>query len=142
LSKILLGQIKIYLPNLIEGMKSGIRECEKKLLKLGDSHDTPEKQRQFLLRLSESFQTLCRAAIDGNYDHGFFRDPSSDDEGSKRLRSIVQNLNLGFSKLIGSSGHHRIIRDDERSTVKPLPAPTANGLTEEPLKDLQQLEMS
>ena len=142
LSKILLEQIKRYLPNLMEDIKSSIEECEKKLLKLGDSHDTPEKQRQFLLRLSESFQMLCRAAINGNYDHGFFGDPSSDDEDSKRLRSTLQNLNLEFSKLMGSSGHHRIIRDDERSTVKPLPEPTTNGSIEEPPRDLQQLEMS
>jgi hypothetical protein len=45
LSKILLEQIKIYLPNLMEDIKSGIRECEKKLLKLGDSYNTPKKQR-------------------------------------------------------------------------------------------------
>jgi hypothetical protein len=90
-----------------------------------------------LLRLSESFQTLCKAAIDSNYDHGFFRDPSLDDEGSKRLRSVVQNLNLEFSKLMGSSGHYRIIRDDERSIVRPLLAPTTNGSTEEPLKEVQ-----
>ena len=92
LSKILLEQIKRYLPNLMEDMLSHIEECKTKLLKLGDSHDTPEKQRQFLLRLSESFQVLCRAAIDGNYDHGFFSDTSTDDKDSKRLRAIVQNL--------------------------------------------------
>ncbi len=75
LSKILLNQIKRYLPNLMGDMQYSIEECEKKLLRLRDSHDTPEKQRQFLLRLSESFQTLCRAAVDANYDHGFFSTP-------------------------------------------------------------------
>ena len=43
---------------------------------------------------------------------------------------------------MGSSGHYRIIRDDERSIVRPLPAPTTNGSTEEPLKEVQQFEMS
>jgi GTPase SAR1 family protein len=139
LSKILLEQIKRYLPNLMEDMRLSIEECEKKLLKLGDSHDTPEKQRQFLLRLSESFQTLCRAAIDGNYDHGFFGDPSSDDEYSKRLRAVVQNLNLEFSELMRSSGHRRIIKDEEK---RPPTAPTVNGLTKGLLGDFQQLEIS
>ena len=95
-------QIKKYLPNLMEDIKSSIDECEKKLLKFGDSYDTFKKQRQFLFRLSELFQMLCKAAIDGNYDRGFFGDPSSDDEDSKRLRSAVQNLNLEFSKIMSS----------------------------------------
>ena len=55
LSKILLERIKRYLSNLMEDMQFSIEDCEKKLLKLGDSHDTPEKQRRFLLRLSELF---------------------------------------------------------------------------------------
>jgi hypothetical protein len=120
----------------MEDMQSNIEECEKKLLKLGDSHDTPEKQRQFLLRLSESFQTLCRAAIDGSYDHRFFGDPSSDGEYSKRLRAVVQNLNLEFSELMRSSGHRRIIKDEEKPTIKPPTASTANGLTKEPPRDI------
>jgi len=142
LSKILLERIKRYLPNLMEDMQFSIEECEKKLLKLGDSHDTPEKQRQFLLRLSESFQTLCRAAIGGNYDHGVFGDPSPDDEYSKRLRAVVQNLNLKFSELIRSSGHRRIIKDEEEPAINPPTAPTADGLTKEPPGYLQQLEIS
>lgn len=109
LSKILLEQIKRYLPTLINDIQSNIRECRNKLLKLGDSRETLEKQRQFLLKLSESFQTLCKAAIDGNYEHNFFGDPSSDDEYSKRLRAVVQNQNLAFSELMRKKGHRRMI---------------------------------
>jgi hypothetical protein len=83
LSKILIEQIKRYLPNLMEDMQSNLKECKKKLLKLGDSYDTPKKQCQFLLRLSESFQTLCRAAIDSNYNHRFFSNTFIDDEDPK-----------------------------------------------------------
>jgi GTPase SAR1 family protein len=108
LSMILLEQIKRYLPSLMADIQSSIKDTREKLLKLGDSHDSPEKQRQFLLRLSESFQMLSRAAIDGNYDHEFFGNPFSDDEASKRLRSIVQNLNLDFAELMRQNGHHRI----------------------------------
>jgi hypothetical protein len=143
LSKILMEQIKRYLPNLMEDMQSNIEECEKKLLKLGDSHDTPEKQRQFLLRLSESFQTLCRAAIDGNYDHGFFSDTSTDEKDPKRLRAVVQNLNLEFSDCMRSSGHHRIIKDGDevKLPIKPPPKPNVSGIIMEPLGDPQQLEI-
>ena len=112
LGRILLEQIKRYLPSLMEDIQSNIQDCRKKLLKLGDSRDTPEKQRQFLLKLSQLFQTLCRAATDGSYDHAFFGDPSSDEEYSKRLRAIAQNLNLKFSELMWTKGHHRTIVDE------------------------------
>jgi Dynamin central region/Dynamin family len=141
LSRILLEQITTCLPNLMDDMQYGIEECEKKLLRLGDSRGTTEKQRQFLLRLSESFQAICRAAIDGNYDQGFFGDPASDDEYSKRLRAVVQNLNLEFSKLIRERGHYRTIRNDETLNRNPPTKATLDSLLEEKLGNLQQLEI-
>ena len=121
LSKILLDQIKRYLPKLIEDIQSGIEECRIKLAKLGDGRSTADEQRQFLLKLSQSFQTLCRAAIDGNYDDKFFGDPSSDDEYCKRLRAVVQNRNIAFSDLMRKKGHHRAIDSDLREeTAGPM----------------------
>ena len=125
LSKILLGQIRRYLPGLIEDIQSNIEECETKLAKLGAGRGTAEEQRHFLLRLSQSFQALCRAAIDGNYDDKFFGDPSSDEEYCKRLRAVVQNLNFGFSELMRKKGHHRAIdsKNSEVAARRYVPAP-------------------
>jgi GTPase SAR1 family protein len=117
LSKILLEQIKIYLPSLIEDIRQNLRECKTKLQKLGDDRDTPEKQLQFLLKVSQFFQTLCKAAVDGNYDHPFFDDPTLDDEDCKRLRAVVQNRNLGFAEFMRKRGHHRDIIDDDTEYV-------------------------
>ena len=136
LSRILLEQIRRYLPSLMNDVQSNIQECRKKLLKLGDSRDTLEKQRQFLLKLSQSFQTLCKAAVDGNYEHKFFGDPSSDDEYSKRLRAVVQNLNLAFSELMRKKGHHRMIADDDGNKA------SAGDSTEAPFEDIRPLVMS
>lgn len=111
LSKILLDQIKRYLPRLMKDIQWSIEECKMKLAKLGDARSTAEEQRQFLLKLSQSFQALCRAAIDGSYDDKFFGDPSSDEEYCKRLRAVVQNLNLDFSQRMRKKGHHRRIDD-------------------------------
>ncbi|KAF2452977.1 P-loop containing nucleoside triphosphate hydrolase protein [Lineolata rhizophorae] len=113
LGKILLEQIQRYLPGLIEDIESNIQDCKNKLLKLGDSRDTPEKQRQFLLKLSQSFQTLCRAASDGSYEHPFFGNPASDGEYYKRLRAVVQNLNMEFSEVMRVRGYHRKIVDND-----------------------------
>ena len=119
LSKILLDQIKRYLPQLIDDIQSNIEECKTKLAKLGEDRGTAEEQRQFLLKLSQSFQALCRAAIDGNYDDKFFGDPSFDEEYCKRLRAVVQNLNLGFAELMRQRGHHRVIDSEPTEEVAP-----------------------
>ena len=131
LSKILLDQIKRYLPSLIEDIQLSIEECRTKLAKLGDNRSTADEQRQFLLKLSQDFQALCRAAIDGNYDDKFFGDPSLDDEEYyKRLRAVVQNLNIGFSDLMRKKGHHRTIDGEAQESEAcqwQLPAPKSHA---------------
>ena len=138
LSNILLGQIKRYLPRLMEDIQSNIEDCKTKLAKLGEGRATAEEQRQFLLKLSQSFQALCRAAIDGNYDNKFFGDPSSDEEYCKRLRAVVQNLNLGFSELMRKKGHHRAID----SELTESDHPRMHGLAMKSHSDLQPIAMS
>ena len=138
LSGILLDQIKRYLPILMEDIQSSIEECKTNLAKLGDGRSTLEEQRQFLLKLSQSFQALCRAAIDGSYDDKFFGDPSSDEEYCKRLRAVVQNRNLGFSETMRKKGHYRTIDSEpiEESGVQVhSPAPISHA-------DLQPILMS
>ena len=137
LSKILLGQIKRYLPKLIEDIQFHIEECKKKLAKLGDGRGTVEEQRHFLLKLSQSFQALCRAAIDGNYDDKFFGDPSSDEEYSKRLRAVVQNLSRDFSELMRKKGHHRAIEGESTEGN----AARMNGASPKSLSDLRPITM-
>ncbi len=119
LGKILLDQIKRYLPSLMKDIQLQIELSESKLERLGDSRTTAEEQRQFLLKLSQSFQRLCKAAIDGSYDDHFFGDPSSDEEYCKRLRAVVQNLNLAFSEQMRKKGHRRTICDEsgEKSEI-------------------------
>lgn len=138
LSNILLGQIRRYLPKLIEDILSNIEECRAKLAKLGDGRGTAEEQRQFLLKLSQSFQALCRAAIDGNYDDKFFGDPSSDKEYCKRLRAVVQNQNLDFSHLMRKKGHHRAID----SEVNEEYTNRTQGAAPNSLPNLQPIAMS
>lgn len=141
LSKILLDQIKRYLPRLMDDIQTSIEECRTKLAKLRDSRSTAEEQRQFLLKLGQSFQALCWAAIDGNYDDKFFGDPSSDEEYCKRLRAVVQNLNIGFSELMRKKGHHRKIGSRSVEVVESDvaridgPAPISHA-------DLQPISMS
>ena len=141
LSKILLEQIKRYIPSLIKDIQLGIDECKMKLTKLGSGRSTAEEQRQYLLELSEQFQRLCKPAIDGNYDDGFFGNPSSDEEYRKRLRAVVQNLNRDFSHTMHIRGHYRTIENEVKEAIEgDVPQSHRAALTSH--KDLQPILMN
>lgn len=111
LSKVLLEQIKAELPSLVDDIQNGVQDCQSKLAKLGGRRTTLDEQRLFLLHISQSFQALCRAAVDGTYGDPFFGDPRLDEGYKKRLRAVVQNLNLEYAEKMRCKGHHREIVD-------------------------------
>ena len=112
LSKVLLDQIKAELPALVEEIENNLKDCETQLAKLGTKRATTEEQRFFLLKIGQSFQALAKAAVGGAYDDAFFGDSSSDLDYSKRLRAVVQNLNLDFADTMRESGQHRRICEE------------------------------
>jgi len=109
LSTVLLEQIRIELSSLVDDIQVSIENCEIQLNRLEDSRAIVEKQRLFLLRISQTFQSLSRAAIDDIYDDSFFEDSRSIEDYCKRLRAVVQNLNLNFAKSMRVKDHYRFI---------------------------------
>lgn len=109
LSKVLLDQIKAELPALVEDIESNLADCEAKLAKLGSKRTTLGEQRLFLLHIGQAFQAIARAAIDGAYDDAFFGDSRSSLGYPKRLRAVIQNLNLSFANKMRKRGHQRRI---------------------------------
>ena len=118
LSKVLLDHIKAELPALVEDIEHNLEDCKEKLEKLGIKRATLHEQRLFLLHIGQDFQALARAAIDGGYDNTFFGDSRSDLGYSKRLRAVIQNLNLDFAKDMRINGHHRRIIDEGTESVE------------------------
>ena len=129
LSKVLLDQIKAELPSLVEDIQHGVEDCQNKLMKLGGRRTTLDEQRLFLLRVSQSFQALCRAAVDGTYGDSYFGDPRYMEDCSKRLRAVVQNLNLEFAETMRLRGHRRQIVDT--TAVNDESRVTRNGFIDE-----------
>jgi len=116
LSKVLLNQIKAELPTLVEDIEKGVGDAMKKLEKLGEKRAGTDNQRLFLLRVGQSFQTLVKAALDGTYIEPFFGELSSDGGGDlKRLRAVIQNLNVDFAELMRTQGQRRHIVDEKES---------------------------
>ena len=103
LSNVLRDQILIQLPSVLEDVESGIKHCEQKLVKLGDTRATVSEQRKYLLKTSTGYSSLLQAAIDGVYTDAFFTHPEV------RLRAVIQNTLSDFALQIHEKGHSRFI---------------------------------
>ena len=113
LSKVLLGQIAAELPSLIDEIEVKSNACRSQLDKLGEPRVTLAEQQLYLLRLSQSFQSLTKAAVDGTYNDPFFKDAKSESGYQKRIRAVMQNLSLDFADEIARQGHCREIVDSK-----------------------------
>jgi len=109
LSKVLLGQIASELPSLIDEINIKSNACRSRLDKLGEPRATLDEQRRYLLHISQSFQFLVKASVDGTYNDPFFDDAESETGYQKRIRAVMQNLNLEFAEHIAIRGHRREI---------------------------------
>lgn len=119
LSKVLFDQIRAELPTLIEDIEGKLNDCRGTLARLGPSRDDFDQQRLFLLQISQEFQAISKAALDGSYGHSFFGEPRSTDGYSKRLRAVVQNLNVEFAESIRLRGQQRRIVEENVSSSNP-----------------------
>ncbi|CAN8095619.1 unnamed protein product [Discula destructiva] len=109
LSKVLLKQIAQELPNVIKEIGSKLKHCQEQIDKLGLPRTTVNEQIYYLMQVSQSFQTLVKAAVDGTYNDTFFDDPKSDCGYKQRIRAVIQNLNRDFANEMSERGHYRQI---------------------------------
>ena len=101
LSLVLFGQIKAELPQLIADIEDGIANCCRGLESLGPARLTLDDQKNFLVDISDDFQTICEAAIMGQYEHHFFKDRFLDD---RRLSAVIANRGMEFAEEIRTEG--------------------------------------
>ncbi|OOF92570.1 hypothetical protein ASPCADRAFT_8843 [Aspergillus carbonarius ITEM 5010] len=111
LSKLLLEQIVAELPGLIKEVKTKMDDCQQQLDGLGQPRTTINEQRSYLLHISQSFQNIVRAGVDGAYNDPFFERVDSVDQYPKRIRGVVQNMNEKFARDISEYGHYRHTSD-------------------------------
>ena len=116
LSTVLLGQIAAELPSLIDEIEIKSNACRSRLDKLGEPRATLKEQRRYLLHISQSFQSLVKASVDGTYNDPFFGDAESETGYQKRIRAVMQNLNLDFAEHIVRRGHRREITNPKDTT--------------------------
>ena len=116
LSKILFDQIRAELPTLVDDLTNKLEDARQMVAKLGPSRNSFDRQQLFLLQISQEYQAISKAALDGSYGHSFFGGPRSVDGYTRRLRAVVQNLNVEFAESLRLRGHQRrIVENDVRS---------------------------
>jgi GTP-binding protein EngB required for normal cell division len=111
LSNVLKDQILRQLPSLLQDIEGTILECEDRLQRLGTPRTTFSEQRRYLLRVSQDFSTLMKAAVDGIYKDTFFGSARTDEGYQKRLRAVVQNTLTEFEEDMRKNGQTRVIID-------------------------------
>jgi len=113
LSNVLKDQILHQLPSLVQDVDSGISDCQRRLKCLGAPRGTIEEQHRYLLRVSQAFSALVKAAVDGIYNDSFFGSAKTEGGYRKRLRAVVQNSLADFQEDMRLRGQARTIVESE-----------------------------
>ncbi|PNP40676.1 hypothetical protein TGAMA5MH_07383 [Trichoderma gamsii] len=121
LSKLLLHQIASELPSLVDEITQEMNETKAQLDKLGQPRISPQEQRIYLVKISQTFQSLMQAALDGTYTDPFFSAPNDDDESAycRRIRAVIQNLSRDFADTMASDGQYYKITDAPKKDQVP-----------------------
>lgn len=115
LSYLLFEHVKNELPRLQKELESALQAAQAELKTLGTSRATAAECRTFLTQLNMECYEICRAAVDGNYEHRHFilvSDAAQSFSASttatvpfRRLRACVQINNSNFSEALEAKGH-------------------------------------
>ncbi|KAI9155433.1 NADH-cytochrome b5 reductase 2 [Paramyrothecium foliicola] len=104
LSDLLFQQIARELPELITEIQEKATACREALQYLGRPRTTLEEQRNYMFEISGHFQTLIKAATDGNYNNSFFGNAETQLGYQKHFRAVIQNLSEDFAQDIEVRG--------------------------------------
>lgn len=111
LCTLLFGHIKQELPKLFSDLNDALQDTNNSLSALGQSRSNSQECKEYLMRLSVEIQKVCVAAVGGHYEGSYFAFSSQDSftlksvAAIRRLRAMVQKMNVGFSEAIRKHGH-------------------------------------
>ncbi|XXG95328.1 hypothetical protein Hte_001589 [Hypoxylon texense] len=109
LSSVLLRQIALELPGLIQEIDVTLDSSREQLNRLGEPRRTLEEQRLQLLHASQKFQSLVERSINGTYTGAFFEDAGTLRGYQQRIRATIQHMNKEFADELLARGHRREI---------------------------------
>lgn len=140
LSYLLFEHVKNELPRLQNDLESALQGAQNELKTLGNPRSSASECRMYLTQLNMECYEICRAAIDGNYEHRHFTLDSDDAESFadsktatiplRRLRASVQLDNSKFSETFEAKGHkYEFGSHDSGSAMSRLPTTSPRVLS-------------
>ncbi|OCL14109.1 dynamin family protein-like protein [Glonium stellatum] len=111
LSLLLFEHVKQELPRLRDDLEMALTDAQTQLDNLGSRRSTLGDCKNFLMKLSLDYHSLCKAAVSGHYEGDYFKhEPGEEFSPSslsaiRRLRALIQYLNTQFSDTIRTHGH-------------------------------------
>ncbi|KAF4438420.1 interferon-induced GTP-binding protein Mx [Fusarium austroafricanum] len=125
LSEVLAKQIRLYLGDLINEVKTEIKDVNAKIHRLGERRTTEQEQRKYLSEMAGYFQELSTNAVSGRYGdgtvswhlQGFFYDTEEPEQRSqdKRLQAVVRALGQQFVSAMIEKGKKNELHESESS---------------------------
>ena len=121
LSQLLEDHLRKELPALQGELEQKLLETSKALKQIGPEKATIAAKRQYLMGLSIAVHDILRAAVHGNYEHHFFGsmnlDAAIDSPANiRRLRAVIQHLNIEFAAGVRRRGHKYAIHLDSEES--------------------------
>ncbi|KAI1269955.1 interferon-induced GTP-binding protein Mx [Xylariaceae sp. FL1019] len=116
LSQLLLEHGKTELPRLNDDVERFLQKDRDELSLLGQPRVTIPDCRMYLSQLSMNCYDICKAGIQGFYEHEFFRFRREEEfslkseAATRRLRAVVQFLNHNFARDLRTNGHKYVIK--------------------------------
>ena len=110
LSKLLFEHIRQELPKLRSDLERALADANEKLNSMGARRSTLVDCKTYLTQLSQNCHEVCKAAVDGHYEGDYFTNHESDFSLSsaatiRRLRAVIQQMNMSFSEIVRVNGH-------------------------------------
>ncbi|KAF6222582.1 hypothetical protein HO133_000628 [Letharia lupina] len=126
LSVLLFEHVKQELPKLRSDLEEALLDAKTQLQVMGSNRTTAADCKAYLVQLSLDFYEVCKAAVDGHYEGGYFisdADPAFSLTSSatiRRIRAVVQYMNTEFSDNMRANGHKYQIDMSDGTNVDSL----------------------
>ncbi|KAK0368444.1 dynamin family protein [Colletotrichum limetticola] len=111
LSQLLFEHVKTELPQLSGDLERVLQVDRHDLSLLGDVRSDPTACRVYLTKLTMECQEICKASLNGNYEHSYFKMGAEESFSLQnkstiaRLRAAVQYSNEVFAETLRQKGH-------------------------------------
>lgn len=123
LSLLLFNHLKKELPDFRAELDAMAQETTEEIEKLGQARSTLLEQRVYLTELFTSVRDILRQASNGDYDHKFFgalnvNKSVMEGNNARRLRAVVQSLNMSFADRIRCDGRSYVVSNNEMENME------------------------